>query len=135
MNTSVFKAYDIRGKYPDEINEEVAYVIGLSYGSYLQEFLDKTKCVIGMDNRLSSESLKASLKKGLLASGINVIDYGEITTPMHYYTRYMEKTYGLKFQKGCSGLVKTVATEFIKKYGKERLKEVCKAHFRTYNEV
>ncbi len=47
----------------------------------------------------------------------------------------MEKTYGLKFQKGCSGLVKTVATEFIKKYGKERLKEVCKAHFRTYNEV
>lgn len=47
----------------------------------------------------------------------------------------MEKTYGLKFQKGCSGLVKTVATEFIKKYGKERLKEVCKTHFRTYNEV
>lgn len=95
MNTSIFKAYDIRGKYPDEINEEVAYAIGLSYGSYLQEFLDKTKCVIGMDNRLSSESLKASLKKGLLASGINVIDYGEITTPMHYYTRYMENTYGI----------------------------------------
>ena len=47
----------------------------------------------------------------------------------------MEQTYGLKFQKGCSGLVKDVAAEFIKKYGKERLKEVCKAHFKTYNEV
>lgn len=47
----------------------------------------------------------------------------------------MENTYGLKFQKGCSGLVKNVAAEFIEKYGKERLKEVCKAHFKTYNEV
>ena len=47
----------------------------------------------------------------------------------------MEETYGLKFQKGCSGLVKTVAAEFISKYGKERLKEVCKAHFKTYSEV
>ena len=47
----------------------------------------------------------------------------------------MENTYGLKFQKGCSPLVKAVASEFIQKYGKERLKEVCKAHFRTFNEV
>ena len=47
----------------------------------------------------------------------------------------LEQTYGIKFPKGCSGLVKTAALEFIKKYGKERLKEVCKAHFRTYNEV
>ena len=47
----------------------------------------------------------------------------------------LEQTYGIKFPKGCSGLVKTAALEFIQKYGKERLKEVCKAHFRTYNEV
>lgn len=47
----------------------------------------------------------------------------------------MEETYGLKFQKGCSELVKNVASEFIAKYGKERLKEVCKTHFKTYNEV
>ena len=95
MNESIFKAYDIRGRYPEEINENFAYTIGLSYGSYLKEYLDKNKCVIGMDNRLSSLSLKAALKKGLLDSGINVIDYGEITTPMHYYTRYIENTYGM----------------------------------------
>lgn len=47
----------------------------------------------------------------------------------------MEETYGMTFPKGCSGLVKTAAAEFILKYGKDRLKEVCKAHFKTYNEV
>ena len=47
----------------------------------------------------------------------------------------MENTYGIKFQKGCSQLVKNVASEFIQKYGKDRLKEVCKTHFKTYNEV
>lgn len=47
----------------------------------------------------------------------------------------MENSYGLKFPKGCSGLVKTAAAEFISKYGKDRLKEVCKTHFKTYNEV
>ena len=95
MNELVFKAYDIRGKYPEEINENVAYTIGKSYGSYLKKYLDKNKCVIGMDNRLSSKSLKAALKEGLLDSGMNVIDYGEITTPMHYYTRFIEDTYGI----------------------------------------
>ena len=47
----------------------------------------------------------------------------------------MEKIYGITFQKGCSGLVKDVAKSFIEKYGKEKLKEVCKMHFKTYKEV
>lgn len=95
MKDSIFKAYDIRGIYPSEINEDVAYKIGLSYGSYLQEFCDKKKCVIGYDNRLSSPSITKYLIKGLLESGINVINYGMITTPMHYLTRYVENTYGI----------------------------------------
>ena len=95
MNESIFKAYDIRGNYPNDINEKVAYTIGRSYGTYLQKYLDKRKCVIGCDNRLSSPSLIAALKEGLLDSGINVIDYGMITTPMHYYSRYIENTYGI----------------------------------------
>lgn len=95
MNESIFKAYDIRGNYPNDINEKVAYTIGQSYGTYLQKYCDKRKCVIGCDNRLSSPSLIAALKEGLLDSGINVIDYGMITTPMHYYSRYIENTYGI----------------------------------------
>ena len=47
----------------------------------------------------------------------------------------MENTYGVKFPKGCTGIVKTAAAEFIEKYSKDRLKEVCKTHFKTYNEV
>jgi ribonuclease HIII len=47
----------------------------------------------------------------------------------------MEKTFGLTFPKGCAPQVKTAAGEFIKKYGKERLSEVCKTHFKTYKEV
>jgi len=95
MNESIFKAYDIRGKYPTEINEQLAYQLGLSYGSYLQEYFDHKKCVIGRDNRISSSSLSAALKQGLLDSGINVVDYGLITTPMHYYSRYLEKSFGI----------------------------------------
>ena len=95
MKETIFKAYDIRGTYPGEIDVNVAYTIGRSYGSYLQEKLKKRKCVIGHDNRLSSPSLSAALKRGILDSGLNVIDYGLITTPMHYYSRYIENTFGI----------------------------------------
>ncbi len=47
----------------------------------------------------------------------------------------MEKTYGIIFPKGCASQVKDAAREFISKYGKDRLKEVCKTHFKTFNEV
>lgn len=47
----------------------------------------------------------------------------------------MENFYGCRFPKGCNNIVKSSAGEFIQKYGKERLVEVCKAHFKTYNEV
>lgn len=95
MKETIFKAYDIRGNYPNEINESVAYTIGRSYGSYLQEKFQKKKCVVGMDNRVHSKWIKDELVKGLLESGINVIDYGLVTTPMHYYSRYIEKTFGI----------------------------------------
>ncbi len=95
MNTSIFKEYDIRASYPNEINEQTAYIIGRSYGSYIREIFDKTKCVVGHDNRISSPSLYEALIQGILESGCNVIDYGLVTTPMHYYTRYLNKAFGI----------------------------------------
>ncbi len=95
MKDNIFREYDIRGKVPSEINEDVAYKIGLGYGSYLQEFLNQKSCVISYDNRLSSEKLHDSLLKGLLETGINVYDYGLTTTPMHYYARYVNKLFGI----------------------------------------
>ncbi len=95
MKDKIFREYDIRGQVPKDINEKIAYKIGLGYGSYLQEKLNQHACVISHDNRLSSESLHKSLIKGLLETGINVIDYGLTTTPMHYYARHVNDLFGI----------------------------------------
>ena len=95
MKESIFREYDIRGIYPEDINEEVAYKIGLGYGSFLQEKLNQTACVVSHDNRLSSPSLHENLIKGLLETGLNVIDYGLTTTPMHYFARHINNLLGV----------------------------------------
>ncbi|MBE6148943.1 MAG: phosphomannomutase/phosphoglucomutase [Firmicutes bacterium] len=95
MKDKIFREYDIRGKVPEDINEEVAYKIGLGYGSYLQEFLNQSACVVSHDNRLSSPKLHEKLIKGLLETGINVIDYGLTTTPMNYYARHINNLFGI----------------------------------------
>ena len=82
MNWDVFRAYDIRGVYPDDINEEDYYRIAKGY-VYL--FKPKTM-VVGMDARASSPPLKASLIRGFLDAGVDVVDIGQITTDMLYFT-------------------------------------------------
>ena len=81
MDWSVFKAYDIRGVYPDQIDEEGYYRIAKAY-VYL--FKPKTM-VVGMDARLSSPPLKAALIEGFRDAGVDVVDIGEITTDMLYF--------------------------------------------------
>ena len=85
MDKAIFREYDIRGVYPSQINEEVAYTIGRSYGSYIQEKLQRKLCAVGRDNRLSSPQLSENLIKGITDSGCDVIDFGLTTTPMYYY--------------------------------------------------
>ncbi|WP_413284575.1 phosphomannomutase CpsG [Vibrio sp. MA40-2] len=76
-----FKAYDIRGKLGEQLDEDVAYRIGRAYG----EILKAKKVVVGGDVRLSSESLKASLAQGLLDAGVDVIDLGLTGTEEIYF--------------------------------------------------
>ena len=95
MKDKIFREYDIRGKVPEDINELVAYKIGLGYGSFIQEFLNQNTCVVSRDNRISSNSIHKNLIKGLLETGINVIDYGITTTPMHYYARHINNLLGI----------------------------------------
>ena len=85
MDRAIFREYDIRGIYPSQINEEVAYTIGRSYGSYIQEKLDRNVCAVGRDNRLSSPQLADNLIRGIVDSGCDVINFGLVTTPMYYY--------------------------------------------------
>jgi phosphomannomutase len=67
-----FMAYDIRGRIPEQLNEDIAFRIGRSYA----EFLKPKQVVVGRDVRLSSESLCDALSHGLMESGINVFDIG-----------------------------------------------------------
>ena len=84
INRNIFRGYDIRGVYPTEIDIDTAYTIGLGFGSHIKN-IGKTNCVVGHDNRLSSESLYDALIKGITETGIDVISLGLCTTPMYYY--------------------------------------------------
>ena len=95
IDLTIFKEYDIRGVYPTSINENVAYLVGKAYGSYIQEKLGKKDCVVSHDNRLSSEALSSNLVRGITETGCNVIDYGLTTTPMNYYGRYLNNMLGI----------------------------------------
>ena len=81
---SIFKAYDIRGVVPSTLNEAVAEVLGLAFGTEAQRLGEKTVAV-GRDGRLSGPGLAAALIRGLVAAGIEVIDIGPATTPMLYF--------------------------------------------------
>lgn len=76
-----FKAYDVRGKLGEELNDDIAYRIGRAYG----EFLKPKSIVLGSDVRLTSESLKLSLAKGLQDAGTDVIDIGMTGTEEVYF--------------------------------------------------
>lgn len=84
INKLIFREYDIRGIYNEDINEEVSYLIGRAFGSKLRS-LNKTKTVLGHDNRISSPIIKENVMKGLVDSGITVYDLGLVTTPMCYF--------------------------------------------------
>ncbi len=81
---SCFKAYDIRGRLGEELNEEIAYRIGRAYAE-----LTKAKTVVvGGDVRLSSERLKCSLSRGLQAGGVDVLDIGVSGTEEVYFATF-----------------------------------------------
>ncbi|MGU3415462.1 colanic acid biosynthesis phosphomannomutase CpsG [Enterobacteriaceae bacterium C34A] len=79
-----FKAYDIRGKLGEELNEDIAWRIGRAYGEYLKP---KT-IVLGGDVRLTSESLKMALAKGLRDAGVDVLDIGLSGTEEIYFATF-----------------------------------------------
>lgn len=85
-----FKAYDIRGRVPDELNEDIAYRIGRAYTGLLKP----RRVVVGQDIRLSSKSLTAALTKGLLDSGTDVHDIGVCGTEEVYFSTFHFKMDG-----------------------------------------
>ena len=92
LNKNIFRGYDVRGIYPDELDEDTAYTFGLGFGSYIRS-IGKVDCVVGHDNRLSSNILYNAVIKGITETGINVISLGLCTTPMYYYACIKLKVY------------------------------------------
>ena len=81
LNPNIFKAYDVRGLYPDEINEDTARAIGTAFVAYLKA----RRIAVGRDMRLSSPALAAAFIDGAVSQGADVVDYGMISTDMLYF--------------------------------------------------
>jgi phosphomannomutase len=81
INSAIFKAYDIRGLYPSEINEEAARLIGRGFVSYL----GAQRIAVSRDMRLSSPSIAAAFIAGATEQGADVVDYGMMGTDMMYF--------------------------------------------------
>jgi phosphomannomutase len=90
MNIDCFKAYDIRGRLPDQLNEEIAWRIGRAYAQFLQP----KRVVIGHDIRTSSQSLSDSLAKGLTEGGCDVLDIGLCGTEEIYHATFSQQLDG-----------------------------------------
>lgn len=90
LNLEIFKAYDIRGIYNVDFDDEVAYKIALAYSELRQEDADYNsnrplKIAVGADMRLSSPALKEKVIAGLVAAGADVFDFGLVSTPAFYF--------------------------------------------------
>jgi phosphomannomutase len=81
IDVEVFKAYDIRGTYPDQLNEDLLYHIGRSFIRFLKE----ESIVVGRDMRLSSPALSQAFKEGVTDEGADVVDVGLCSTDMLYF--------------------------------------------------
>jgi len=81
LNADIFKAYDVRGVYPSEINEDAARAIGAAFSAYLEA----KRIAVGRDMRLSSPALAAAFIDGATSRGTDVVDYGMISTDMLYF--------------------------------------------------
>ncbi len=84
LNPHIFRAYDVRGRVGADINPEVFREVGRAYGTLLRRRGGRT-IAVGQDNRLSSAALKAGFIQGVRASGVSVVDVGEVTTPILYF--------------------------------------------------
>ena len=139
---SIFKAYDIRGIYPTELNEELAYKIGKAAA----KFFNTDTFVVGSDVRISRDAIFNNFTKGLMAMGVNVVNIGVVTTPLVYWTvsnkgyktgamitaSHNPKEYnGIKFCKEGAFPVAAEEIQEIRKYAEADLPESDKKGIMT----
>ncbi|MHB1986833.1 MAG: phosphohexomutase domain-containing protein [Acidimicrobiales bacterium] len=82
---SVFKAYDVRGTVPDQLDDEVLYAIGAAFAGFAHDESGASKVVVGRDMRASGVVLARAFSAGVLSAGLGVVDAGMISTDMLYF--------------------------------------------------
>lgn len=90
ITPTIFREYDLRGIYPTDIDSDVAYTLGKSFGSYIQT-MGETTTIVGHDNRESGEELYQAFLEGVKETGVHILSLGLVTTPMYYYAKKKEK--------------------------------------------
>lgn len=109
VNASIFKAYDIRGIVGKTISETFAEHLGRAFGSEALE-AGQRAVVVGRDGRLSGSKLARALIRGLVSTGLDVVDLGPVTTPMLYYVA------ATRGRKGCTSGIQVTGSHNPKEY-------------------
>lgn len=122
-------------------------LLAWGHARVIENIAEKHDCEYALSDKFGDESL---IKSALMKNGQNIrleqmvraesdvaVAAASILARAAFVQKMkaMEDNYALTFPKGCAAQVKVAAKEYIQKYGKDRLKEVCKTHFKTYNEV
>lgn len=122
-------------------------LLAWGHARVIENILEKEACEYVLSDKFGDESLiqnalinkgkKITLEQRVRAESDIAVAAASVLARATFVQKMksMENFYGCKFPKGCNSIVKDSAKIFIEKYGKERLIEVCKAHFKTYNEI
>lgn len=96
LDPHIFRAYDIRGKVPAQMNEEVYRLIGQAFGSIVRERygIDHPKLAVGRDMRTHSPDLEKALIEGLISTGCEILDIGMTPSPVNYFVIVRQKLDG-----------------------------------------
>jgi len=87
MNPRIFREYDIRGVVDQDLTNELVYLLGRSFSTYLSS-KGKQRVVVGRDGRLSSPRFRESLVQGMISGGLDVVDIGVCPTPVFYFSLF-----------------------------------------------
>ncbi|HMK50436.1 MAG TPA: phosphomannomutase/phosphoglucomutase, partial [Thermodesulfovibrionales bacterium] len=89
LNDKIFREYDIRGIAGKDLDGDFSFLLGKAFAEYMKRTIPGARKVsIGRDGRLSSETLASNLIRGIISSGINVVDIGLCPTPLQYFSIY-----------------------------------------------
>ncbi len=135
----IFREYDIRGKYGEDLTPDIAESLAKAYAQYLRERTGKERLrvSVGRDVRLSSGEIKNALLLGLIGAGLNCVDIGECPTPLQYFSLHELDLDGGIMITGShnppkyNGFKISVGKETIHGADIQRIKEIMKEHART----